>query len=93
MSQSDLKTRFSKLVTEGMKAAGANYVIADEFDCVIIRDNIVEFGNEIQIFKADDPEIPFASFPCDAVVSAAAFICSHIVSATIARAIEACEDL
>lgn len=91
MSQSAVIKKFMQLTSIGLQSVNINLDVVEEENCVIVRDYIVDFEREIQVFNANLPEAPFATFPSDAISSAASFICIQIATGIIARSIEDAE--
>lgn len=84
----DYLNNLKRLCIAGLKSVGMDHDIFTEEGCLIIRDILADVDKKIIVFKADDPESPIASFPKEAILSAATFICFNIVSSVVARAIE-----
>lgn len=90
MQKNPLIEEFVNLLDKGVKALNLNLEIIAEENCVIIRDYIIDFedNNQLYIVLAHDIENPIASFPKEGYMSAAVFVCSNIANNIITRAIE-----
>jgi hypothetical protein len=91
MSQTPVIMEFMRLTLIGLNEIAANIDVVKEEDCIIVRDCIIDFEKGIHFFNANSPEKPFMSFPSEAVVSAATFICVHMATGIITRVIEDAE--
>lgn len=80
--------RFAERVTKGFNAVGCRIPVTKDTESIVVRDVFVEFRNGIQLYRAGDPDQPFASFPEGAEESAASTLCVHILSGIVARAVE-----
>lgn len=83
-----MRDELARLVRAGLAASGFRAEVAVDPDAVCVMDVFAETDTEIRLFRASDPEVPFASFPKEGLVSAASAICISVISQVVARAVE-----
>lgn len=88
--QTDILSKFRDKVETGLRSIGCDLPIVADTEVVVLRDIFVEFDkSDFYFFRIGDPEKPFATYPQEALDSAATALCMTTLSGIVARAIEA----
>lgn len=89
MPPSDVGTQLQELVSVGLKSVGCGIQPALDGNSLVVRNILVELGEEISCFRTENLEQPFATFPPESIDAAASTICAGILQGIATRAIEA----